>query len=424
MKNADNVKIPSLIFAAAVVASFGFVFPASAQQNFPVPYIVDLNTRQVTSLGTLGGVYSDPSAINDSGQVTGFSYTAANDLRAFITGPNGVGMTDLGTLGGIFSYASGINASGQVAGTSLLPGTGNNSHAFITGPNGRGMTNIGPFEEYTLSHAYDINNTGQVVGDLSGSDSIFYAFITGPNGMGMRSLGGQYSTGFGINDAGQVVGNDYATGPSRAFITGPNGTDMRDLGTLGGIFSLASDINNVGQAVGSSTTNVTDFDPYHDGHAFITGPNGTDMRDLGTLGGNYSEAFAINNAGQVVGRSAMGHPDYPGGPDIEHAFITGPNGAGMMDLNLLVDPPEGIILTDARDINNNGQVIAVGMVPEPESYALLLTGLALIGFVARRKKMSEAALARGRRLGVKINFCHAATVRVLPSAPRGARAFS
>ena len=58
---------------------------------------------------------------------------------------------------------------------------------------------------------------------------------------------------------------------------------------------------------------------------------------------------------------------------------------------MLVDLPEGIILTNARDINNNGQVIAIGMVPEPESYALLLTGLALVGFIARRKKMSEAA---------------------------------
>ena len=80
------------------------------------------------------------------------------------------------------------------------------------------------------------------------------------------------------------------------------------------------------------------------------------MRDLGALGGNYSGALAINNAGQAVGFSGIGHPVYPGGPDIEHAFITGPNGAGMMDLNLLVDLPEGIILTNARDINNNGQV--------------------------------------------------------------------
>ena len=39
----------------------------------------------------------------------------------------------------------------------------------------------------------------------------------------------------GINDAGQVVGSSItAAGAQHAFITGPNGVGMTDLGTLGG----------------------------------------------------------------------------------------------------------------------------------------------------------------------------------------------
>ena len=80
----------------------------------------------------------------------------------------------------------------------------------------------------------------------------------------------------------------------------------------------------------------------------------------------------------------------------QHAFITGPDGAGMMDLNSLVDVPAGVILEQAFGINNSGQVIAIANVPEPEIYALFLAGLALVGFIAWRKKMGGEAFSLGQ----------------------------
>jgi probable HAF family extracellular repeat protein len=193
----------------------------------------------------------------------------------------------------------------------------------------------------------------------------------------LGTLGGNYSDASGINDAGQVVGfSEVGNGllrPFHAFITGPDGAGMTDLGTLGGDNSTASGINNAGQVIGYSATDNGEE------HAFISGPNGAGMTDLGTLGGDYSTASGINDAGQVVGQSQTDNGEY-------HAFITGPDGAGIVDLGSLVSPPMGFAyFSRAIAVNNHGQLIVVAVVPEPEMYAMLLSGLGLIGFLARRR---------------------------------------
>jgi probable HAF family extracellular repeat protein len=240
-------------------------------------------------------------------------------------------MTDLGTLGGNSSTGNDINDSGQVAGYS-------NGHAFITGPNGVGMIDLGTLGgDNSMSYAKGINGAGRVVG---------------------------YSASY-LELGGMTF---------HAFITGPNGVGMTDLGTLGGDNSDAFDINDTGQVVGLAGTAEGAI------HAFITGPDGVGMTDLGTLGGGGSEASGINDAGQVVGGSATAEGQ-------SHAFITGPNGVGMTDLNSLAGLPSGIILTSAIDINNAGQVLVAATIPEPQSYALMLAGLILIGFMVRRKRL-------------------------------------
>jgi probable HAF family extracellular repeat protein len=80
----------NLILATAFSASLGFGPSAFAQQTGH-SYLIDLNSKTVTDLGNV-----DATAVNDAGQVVGYSRSDnGQQLHAFITGPNGVGMTDL-----------------------------------------------------------------------------------------------------------------------------------------------------------------------------------------------------------------------------------------------------------------------------------------------------------------------------------------
>lgn len=73
------------------------------------------------------------------------------------------------------------------------------------------------------SHAYDINDSGQVVGDSDG-----YAFLyDGGNMIDLNTLlptgsGWELSVAYGINDSGQIVGQgSNINGDTRAFLMTP-----------------------------------------------------------------------------------------------------------------------------------------------------------------------------------------------------------
>src|SRR4051812_22290715 len=80
--------------------------------------------------------------------------------------------------------------------------------------------------------------------------------------------------------------------------------DLHALGTLGGTSSTAYGVNDAGQIVGqASTENNAEF------HAVLWEANGA-ITDLGTLGG-YGSAYSINGNGGAVGQSNLtGNPGH------------------------------------------------------------------------------------------------------------------
>jgi probable HAF family extracellular repeat protein len=102
--------------------------------------------------------------------------------------------------------------------------------------------------------------------------------------------------------------------------------------------SIGYGINDAGDVVGMSA-----YASAGDGHAFLY--SGGAMISLGTLGGFYSSAYGVNNHGQVVGVAEIA-------PRETRAFLY-QNGA-MLDLNTLIDPNSGWVLSGASAINDAG----------------------------------------------------------------------
>ena len=202
----------------------------------------------VEDIGSLGGTVISAIALNDAGQVVGFSSVEGDlGLHAFLF--DGDEMTDLGTFGGSNSVASAINSFGVVAGSARVSG-----------------------------------------------DQITKAFIY-REGRKVRlgSLGGQNSAALGINDLGDVVGYSDINSKhqTHAFLF-RDGT-MEDISTVGVTPSFASDINNKRQVIG-----LASFEGESGFHGFLY-RNGH-MRDLGAF-----SPTSINDRSEVVG--GMQTPD-------------------------------------------------------------------------------------------------------------------
>jgi probable HAF family extracellular repeat protein len=312
-------------------------------------------TYTVTDIGTLGGNHSTALGINDYGEVVGYSATTDGEIHAFRYFRDT--LVDLNTLGGKDSYAYAITNSGILLGDFRTSDA--KYHPFLGAPD----TPLFDLAKARLfSSAMGANNAGQVVGfrlvtDEHGHEQKRAYLYSSRRTTDLGTFGGKQSDATAINDAGHVVGHlytEYHDGYKRAVLY--NGGKVIELGTFGGNASTGVAINIAGQVVGYAEL------PGGEPRAFLFTRG--KLRNLGTLpGGTQSFAYDIDERGRVVGSSDA--KDSP-----LHAFIY--SDGLMQDLNKLVPANSGWLLTEARGINESGQIVGYGFT-NGEQRAFLLT---------------------------------------------------
>jgi probable HAF family extracellular repeat protein len=157
-----------------------------------------------------------------------------------------------------------------------------------------------------------------------------------------------------ISNNGLVVGFGYleteTTRSARPMLV-HNG-QVIDLGTILGDLRFsgqARDVNDAGQIVGYSEVGANP-DEWWTFTQRATLWDGS-IRDLGTLGGLSSVAHSINSRGDVVGEAQTPAGDH-------HAFLW--QDGAMIDLNSLLAPNSGLVLESATAINDLGQIAGTG----------------------------------------------------------------
>jgi probable HAF family extracellular repeat protein len=319
-----------------------------------------------------GHQFTEPTAINDRGQIVGTYKDANNGFHGFLLSQGHYTTLDdpnAGTGPGQGTQPNAINDHGQIVG--LYRDANNHNHGFLLS-NGHYTTiddpNAGPG-----TSAWGINDSGQIAGVYTDANRIRHGYLLShghyttfdePNAVGVTQTEA-------INDSGQIVGYYLdADGFSHGFlrshgqyttIDDPNGDEGQ-----GG--SALSGINDSGKITGFY------LDPQGVEHGFLWSHGHYSTFDdprAATGPGQGSGAAMINDSEQVVGI-------YIDANNAVHGYLATPRHDDHEgDRGDTDSGPEAALIVSAASPNEApaaaSAVSAVGLPPNVADVAMLAT---------------------------------------------------
>lgn len=271
------------------------VEPDPATGGFFIDADVDTVNDLMVDLGTLNpnATVSSATAVNDAGQVTGYSYTTSAATAAYhaFLWTSGGGMVSIGTLGGTNSWGRDINNNGVIVGESDYDApTGEHyTRAFIY--QGGTMTDLGTLRDDRskgFSAASAINDAGVVVGWAENEDRQRRAFVYEDGAMK------------DLNDLLYLVDEDGEIISSRLVLT-----EARDVNEDGSIVGWGT----LGTTTDASERGFLVTPVWVDPNALVEdddkepGPGlpGTGTVDGSIIGGTPGSTSALNNGADPNG---------------------------------------------------------------------------------------------------------------------------
>lgn len=327
MKRQTGARFALGAAAAASILAFG---GAQAQTLTAIQSYAGPGITQVTG-------------VNDNGWMTGAIVAPDGSAQSFVRDASG-NYTLFSVNSAFATQGRGLNNANTVAGfTNDSSGAIQSRLEFTRAADGTITTLANPNTAADLvGIAQGINNNGALAGDFITGNRIDGFILDGASFTDL-SLAGYNVRARSINDNGEVAGFVTGAAGEEGFLWSSGGgfTLFNAPGAPSG-YTAFEGVNDSGMVSGVYT------DGSGDTHAFVFNPNSSTWTTINVPGAVNSEAFGINNLGQVA---------------VETDNAEGPN-------NFLYTPAG---------------------VPEPAAWALMLTGFFGLGAALRRRRSLAAA---------------------------------